>query len=39
MDALMANGSNSEQSDNGGEQKQANHDERDICGEIPGFYL
>jgi hypothetical protein len=40
MDALVAYGSGSEGSDNGGEQeqqKQANHDEGDISRGIPGF--
>jgi hypothetical protein len=38
MDALVAYGSGSEVSDNGGEQKQATQDEGDICREVPGFF-
>jgi hypothetical protein len=40
MDALVAYGSGSEERDNGEQQlkqKQANHDEEDICRKIPGF--
>jgi hypothetical protein len=38
MDALLAYGSGSEESDHGEQQqKQASHDEGDIGGEIPGF--